>query len=100
MKKYGLIDPKVNRTPKPEINTDNLVPRTRDVTRKKTHDEIPRIDDELIEVEFIEDEEHHVKDHHVKHIEKEHFNHKLMRGREEVLKALKLTEQHGTVHEP
>ena len=45
MKKYGLIDPKVDNRVIPDIKPEDFKPQVRDVKRKKTEHEIPRVKD-------------------------------------------------------
>jgi hypothetical protein len=58
---YNFIDPKVKWLPDHKFSAEDFKPAIRDVTRKKTHEEIKRIAEHKIHKELIPDEEHVIR---------------------------------------
>ena len=58
---YNFIDPKVKWQPNHGFSAEDFKPVKRDVTRKKTHDEIKRIAEDKIHVEVIPEDEHIIR---------------------------------------
>ena len=69
---YNVIDPKVKWLPDHGLSSEDFKPVKRDVTRKKSHQEIKRIPDHKIDMEFIPQDEHIIREHHIDSAEKEH----------------------------
>lgn len=71
-KKYGLIDPTKQRHTPPDIDLSMHKPKPKDPSRKKTHDEIPRVPDKDIHEEDIPHTEHNHHELHVNDAMREH----------------------------
>jgi hypothetical protein len=71
LKKYGVIDPKVDNRVKPDIKAEDLPKYIRDPTREKSEFEIPRVKGEIHD-EDIPHEEHIHEEKHITEAMREH----------------------------
>ena len=69
---YNAIDPKVKWLPDHGLSPEDFKPVKRDVTRTKSHEEIKRIPESKIHMEFIPEDEHIIRAHHIDSAEHEH----------------------------
>ena len=69
---YQFIDPMKPWIADHNIRLEDVVPPPRDVTRKKTHDEIPRVPNHKYDQEDIPEEEHNLVRAHVDNAKQEH----------------------------
>ena len=69
---YQFIDPTKPWIADHNIRLEDVVPPPRDVTRKKTHDEIPRVPNHKYDQEDIPEEEHNLVRAHVDNAKQEH----------------------------
>jgi hypothetical protein len=71
---YNFIDPKKKWEPNHNITAEDLKLPVRDVTREKSHEDIPRVPDHLWSEEDIPDDEHMIHAEHYEHGSVDHHD--------------------------
>ena len=69
---YNFIDPKVKHVVNHGLTAEDFKPPVRDVKRKKTHEDIPRVPEHKYSHEEIPEDEHIIEAHHLEEAEAAH----------------------------